>query len=100
MSVASNSREPDMSEGGGWSLRAIGTAPPPASVRHYLLPPMGGPLLLAARAAPYVVGRDDACDLVIASANVSRRHCELVVQDARATVRDLDARNGTYVNNV
>lgn len=69
------------------------------SPRDYLVPPVGSPIALAPREAPYVLGRDESCDVLISSPNVSRRHCEVVVrEDGRVTVRDLGARNGTFVN--
>ena len=30
--------------------------------------------------------------------NISREHCEIVAADGGHTVRDLDSRNGTYLN--
>src|SRR5207244_10429198 len=45
-----------------------------------------------------VVGRAPTCDLVINDTSVSRRHAELAVDARTCVVRDLDSRNGTYVN--
>lgn len=45
-----------------------------------------------------VLGREKHCDLTIPDSSVSRRHCELVVEDGRLVVRDLGSRNGTYHN--
>ncbi len=44
-----------------------------------------------------VLGRDDDCDIVLAHATVSRRHCEIVVRRSGAIVRDLGSRGGTWV---
>lgn len=45
-----------------------------------------------------VVGRRRDCDLRILSAEVSRRHCLLRIEDGCVTVEDLDSINGTFVN--
>jgi adenylate cyclase len=45
-----------------------------------------------------VVGRASNSDIVINDTNVSRRHAELIVSNGTCTVRDLDSRNGTFVN--
>jgi Nif-specific regulatory protein len=45
-----------------------------------------------------VVGRDTDCDIVIADALVSRRHCELNCRGDEIYVRDLGSRNATLVN--
>jgi hypothetical protein len=47
-----------------------------------------------------MVGRQPDCDLVINDASVSKRHATLRwdAEKRRATVEDLQSRNGTYVN--
>jgi DNA-binding CsgD family transcriptional regulator len=45
-----------------------------------------------------LVGRAPTCDLVISDLSVSRRHAELSLTDAALVVRDLESRNGTYVD--
>jgi pSer/pThr/pTyr-binding forkhead associated (FHA) protein len=47
-----------------------------------------------------IVGRQLGCDLRIPSAEVSRRHCVLIVSDNECLVEDLNSVNGTYVNEV
>ena len=44
-----------------------------------------------------VVGRDDDCDLRIASSLVSRKHCILKSQDDGILVTDLGSQNGTHI---
>lgn len=47
------------------------------------------------------VGRDDDCDLRIASSLVSRKHCTLKsMPDGGVLVTDLESQNGTYINDV
>jgi len=46
----------------------------------------------------YVMGRSEDCTIVIRSSRASRRHAELIVGDAGATLEDLGSANGTYVN--
>jgi pSer/pThr/pTyr-binding forkhead associated (FHA) protein len=50
------------------------------------------------RSAETIIGRRSGCDLRIASAEVSRRHCRLCYQDGLLTVEDLDSVNGTFLN--
>lgn len=48
--------------------------------------------------ARLVVGRDNDCQIRIPVADVSRRHCELLVGDDRLALRDLGSSNGSFVN--
>ena len=45
-----------------------------------------------------VIGRRHDCDLRIPLSSVSRRHCQLSYNKETLKVRDLDSRNGTYIN--
>lgn len=45
------------------------------------------------------VGRKDDCSIRIPLATVSRRHCEIFVEDDGLTLKDLGAANGTFLNN-
>lgn len=45
-----------------------------------------------------VIGRDEAARLRIPLPSVSRRHCELSIDDDELVVKDLGSANGTYVN--
>jgi pSer/pThr/pTyr-binding forkhead associated (FHA) protein len=45
-----------------------------------------------------VIGRRHSCDLCIPLMSVSRRHCQLNYDDGVLKIRDLDSRNGTYLN--
>lgn len=48
---------------------------------------------------PTTIGRDEGVKFRIPRANVSRRHCELAINDEdELVVRDLKSSNGTYVN--
>jgi DNA-binding NtrC family response regulator len=44
-----------------------------------------------------IVGRDEACDLVLNDKKVSAVHLELAASERGVRVRDLGSRNGTYV---
>lgn len=44
------------------------------------------------------IGRKDDCDIRIPLAEVSRHHCELIVDRATVRLRDLGAANGTILN--
>ncbi len=45
-----------------------------------------------------VIGRINSCDLRVPLESVSRKHCEIWVEDERVLLVDLDSRNGTYHN--
>ncbi|MCB9537932.1 MAG: FHA domain-containing protein [Myxococcales bacterium] len=47
-----------------------------------------------------VVGRHPDCDIVIADASVSRRHCAVAYDDGGFRIADLGSANGTLVNDV
>lgn len=44
------------------------------------------------------IGRHHGCDVVLEDPQVSRRHAQLRFRDGRWIVRDLESRNGTFVN--
>ena len=46
------------------------------------------------------IGSHPANDLILGDRTVSRFHCEIVIDAAGARVRDLESRNGTYVDGV
>jgi DNA-binding CsgD family transcriptional regulator len=46
----------------------------------------------------FVIGRSSKCDFVVRDSTVSRRHAEIVVCRASVVVRDLDSRNGTFID--
>jgi pSer/pThr/pTyr-binding forkhead associated (FHA) protein len=45
-----------------------------------------------------LVGRLDDCHIRVPIAGISRKHCEIVVNDGAIVVNDLGSSNGTYVN--
>jgi predicted component of type VI protein secretion system len=45
-----------------------------------------------------IIGRQTDCHIRIPANDVSRNHCEILIEDAEITVGDMGARNGTYVN--
>lgn len=55
---------------------------------------------LSIPAAEVFIGRDEDCQIRLASTDVSRKHCRLQVSDTGVTVRDLESRNGTFVNDM
>ncbi|MGC4095308.1 MAG: sigma 54-interacting transcriptional regulator [Polyangiaceae bacterium] len=68
-------------------------------VLAWLFPRTDGPKLeLAANRGDAVIGRDDDCNTVLDGADVSRRHASLRCEGRQAILKDLDSRNGTFVN--
>jgi transcriptional regulator with PAS, ATPase and Fis domain len=47
-----------------------------------------------------VIGTHESVDLVLRDSTMSRFHCEIVLAEKRAVIRDLDSKNGTLVNGV
>ncbi|NQT89416.1 protein kinase [bacterium] len=45
-----------------------------------------------------VIGRGSLCDLRLRDDRVSRRHAQIYTRDDAVIIRDLDSRNGTWVN--
>lgn len=48
--------------------------------------------------ARFLIGRSDECQLRPKSDAISRNHCTILINDDDVTVRDLNSRNGTFVN--
>jgi pSer/pThr/pTyr-binding forkhead associated (FHA) protein len=53
---------------------------------------------IALKKAKFVIGRAPECSLRAGSDAISRRHCEIRLTRAEVSIRDLNSRNGTYVN--
>jgi serine/threonine protein kinase len=45
-----------------------------------------------------VIGRASECDIILRSDHVSKRHCQIMVEDDGVWVEDLESANGTFVN--
>ena len=50
--------------------------------------------------AETVIGRDEAAKIRVATHEVSRQHCLLILSPAGVLVRDLGSRNGTFINGI
>lgn len=47
-----------------------------------------------------VIGRDESCQIRLATNEVSRQHCRLMCEGDHVVVHDLGSRNGTLINDV
>lgn len=45
-----------------------------------------------------LMGRDDRCDLVISDRQVSRHHASITLEGENYVLRDLNSKNGTFIN--
>jgi serine/threonine protein kinase len=45
-----------------------------------------------------ILGRASECDVVLRHSEVSKRHCQVIIEDGKAYVEDLGSANGTFVN--
>jgi DNA-binding SARP family transcriptional activator len=61
----------------------------------YLL--IDGRPAIAVTRTPWTIGRNPACDLVLADTQVSRRHAHIVMHNDQPTIIDLGSTNGTRV---
>jgi pSer/pThr/pTyr-binding forkhead associated (FHA) protein len=52
------------------------------------------------RKAKVTIGRTNTCDLRIPLSSVSRRHCEVELNETQVRLRDLGSSNGTYHNSI
>ena len=50
------------------------------------------------RVPTFLIGRVRDCDLRLTCPTVSRTHCELILRGDYVAVRDLNSKNGTWVN--
>ncbi len=65
-----------------------------------LVTPAGATHQVLMKHSPFTIGRHESCDMVLNSRSVSRLHCQLKLKSFGLTVKDLESRNGTYVNDV
>ena len=47
-----------------------------------------------------IIGRDETCQIRLATNEISRQHCRLVCEEDHVVVYDLGSRNGTLINDV
>jgi DNA-binding winged helix-turn-helix (wHTH) protein len=52
---------------------------------------------LPLREGEQIIGREPDADIALDSPRVSRRHARLIVRGARASIEDLDSKNGTFL---
>jgi hypothetical protein len=74
----------------------------PAMLAHrYFFVPEGAPhVKLILEKTTSIAGRDPGCDLHLVSTQVSRQHCVIEITDRGLLVKDLDSKNGTFVNGI
>jgi pSer/pThr/pTyr-binding forkhead associated (FHA) protein len=60
----------------------------------------GATLALAEEGRVYVIGRGPECDLMLADADASREHAHVVRRGSSVLLRDLDAKNGTWLGEI
>ncbi|MBN2804250.1 MAG: FHA domain-containing protein [Deltaproteobacteria bacterium] len=48
----------------------------------------------------FTIGRCNTCNLTVEDVLVSREHAVITIENETATIRDLNSRNGTFVNNI
>ena len=83
-------------EENGLSTLSDRPAAVPAVRRLRLLAPTGQ--VVADLASPRSsIGQQETNDVVLSDRTVSRFHCEILLDEGAARVRDLESRNGTFV---
>jgi hypothetical protein len=69
---------------------------PEISVGRYCL--VIGPRQIELHAGETLIGREDACELVVLDSLVSRRHARVLFEDGELSIEDLGSANGTFLN--
>jgi len=46
-----------------------------------------------------IIGRNEDADYHLSHPSISRKHCEIIIKDGTIRLKDLESKNGTYVNN-
>ena len=54
--------------------------------------------MVAMETFPFIIGRDTDCNLTLSDKWISRHHAEIRVSGDHLWIRDLDSKNGTFVN--
>jgi transcriptional regulator with PAS, ATPase and Fis domain len=70
------------------------------AVRVMVTLPQGETIEVPLGMDPLLVGTSPECDLVVADARISRRHCELRLTRRGIILRDLGSKNGTFIGEV
>jgi DNA-binding NtrC family response regulator len=65
---------------------------------QWVFPQTDGRLVTWLTGTPRVVGRDSSCETTLTGDEISRRHAELRRTGPVCVVRDLDSKNGVFVN--
>jgi pSer/pThr/pTyr-binding forkhead associated (FHA) protein len=60
---------------------------------------IGRKIFFPIRKVRTMIGRDGACDIVLADDNVSRQHVKIYLMENRIEIKDMGSRNGTFLNN-
>jgi len=63
-----------------------------------VLDPVGGGDPIPLLKDRLVIGRRESCDICLRFANISTRHCELILEQGYWKIRDLQSKNGIKVN--
>ena len=54
--------------------------------------------MVAVKPLPFVIGRDEDCELKLTAKRISTRHSEIRESGDHLWIRDLESTNGTFVN--
>ena len=54
--------------------------------------------MVAVKPLPFIIGRDEDCELKLTAKRISRRHSEIRESGDHLWIRDLESTNGTFVN--
>jgi transcriptional regulator with GAF, ATPase, and Fis domain len=96
--LPSASMLPETEDGTGRSARRATRARPGVILVHSGLSPAFRPFALPARESPLLVGREGPVGAIADDRRLSRRHAEIARGSGGWRVRDLDSRNGTFVD--
>lgn len=82
-----------MSEDSNQTLFNVNALP---TVRDVVISYNGKDYIVDEAATPFLIGRDESCDLKIETAFASRKHCKILFHNKNFILKD-SSTNGTYV---
>ncbi|UQA63538.1 sigma 54-interacting transcriptional regulator [Polyangium aurulentum] len=69
-------------------------------LRVVVSPPSAPPVEATLGLRPLVFGSSPSCDVLVPDPLVSRRHCQLLLEERGVVLRDLGSKNGTFMGNM
>ena len=69
-----------------------------ASLKLTVANPEGRTKVVEVDRSPFQIGRRNDCELSLPDNRISRTHAQILLEDGKYVLEDLESRHGTYVN--